>query len=70
MSIIDYYIKNNHTRLDISFGSDDMVAGIMFNDKIEKKTQESWKKCYMYNHDNLSEMKFMPFKKVSFNFFR
>ena len=35
MSLIDHYIENNETRLDLTFTSDDMAAGIEFNDEIE-----------------------------------
>ena len=34
MSLIDYYIKNNVTDFNPSFDSDDMAAGVEFNDEI------------------------------------
>ena len=37
VNVNTYYIKNNDTEFDLSFGSDDMAAGVKFNDKIEKK---------------------------------
>ena len=36
MSLIDNYIKNNETGLDLSFWADDMASGVEFNDEIEK----------------------------------
>ena len=39
MSIGVYYIKNNETGLDLSFGSDIIAAGVQFIDKIEKKSR-------------------------------
>ena len=34
MSLIDYYIKNNETDFDLPFDSDNMAAGVEFNDEI------------------------------------
>ena len=39
MPLIDYYIKNNETELDLSFGSDDMAAGVEFNNEVEKNSR-------------------------------
>ena len=39
MSIIYYYIKNYDTGLDLSFGSDDMAAGVEFIDTIGQNSR-------------------------------
>ena len=58
--IINYYIKNNDTGFDLSFGSDNVAAGVEFNDKIEKKLKNNGKTYFMYTYDNISEMKDIP----------
>ena len=60
MSLIDYYIKNNETGLDLSFGSDNMTASVEFNDKIEKNSKNNGQTYFMYNHDDVSKKKGLP----------
>ena len=66
-SIIDYYIKNNDSGFDLSFGSDNMIAGVEFNDKIENNLKNHEKIHFMHNHDNISEMMGKPFQQYLFN---
>ena len=60
MSLIDYHIKNNETGLDLYFGSDNMAAGVEFNDDIEKKLKNQGQTYLMYDHDSVSITKGIP----------
>ena len=57
MSLVDYYIKNNDTEFDLSFGSGNVVIGVEFNDEIKFWLKNNEKKYFMYEHNYISEMK-------------
>ena len=44
-----------------------MIAGVEFNDKIEKQLNNQGKTHFIYNHDDISEMKGISLQQDSFD---